>query len=123
MESKRVGNLEIGPATYFLPKDKWPEKGAYNIYYYYPNIYYGRESEYIFEDGWYLDPKFQGHRIHKDCFKNPEVCMSIASFEYDDHEGCYEFEFIGDRPLDLNQEEKKIFWELIEYGFKNLNGI
>ena len=103
IEKKRIGNLEFRPATYLLPKDKWPEKGAWNIDYWYPNGYYGRESEYIKEGDWYINPKFSFGRIHKDCFKNPQSCMAIASFEYCD--GYYELRFVG---IDLYPFLKKI---------------
>lgn len=61
-------------------------------------------------------------KVHKDCFKHPQSSMAIASFNYDSHERYYELEFVGDRPLSLSKEEREIFWELLEYGFKQLNG-
>lgn len=121
MENKRIGNLEIRPATYLLSKDKWPEKGAYHIDYWYPNGYYGRESEFLKDGDWYVYPDHSNCRVHKDCFKNPQSCFAIASFSYNEHEGCYEFEFVGSRPLQITKEERDIFWKLIEYGFKELN--
>ena len=59
-------------------------------------------------------------RYHKDCFKHKESCYSIASFIRDE-DGCYEFSFLGDRPLNLNKDELKDFWKLIEYGYDELN--
>lgn len=127
IENKRIGDLEFRPASYLLPKNKWPEHCTWNIDYWYPNIYYGRESEYIHpivagveQTDWYVDPKLSFGRIYKDCFKYPQLCMTIASFEYK-YEGYYELEFVEDRPLSLNKEEKEIFWELLEYGYKQLN--
>ena len=122
MEPKRIKNLEIRSATYLLPKDEWPEHIAWSIDYWHPNCYYGREDDYIKDGDWYR-PKDHpyGYRIHKDCFKHPESCFSIASFEYDSHEGSYELHFVGDRPFALDKEEREIFWELLEYGNKELN--
>ena len=118
---KRIGNLEFCPASYLLPKEEWPEKPSWHIDYWYPNGYYGRESEFIKKGDWYLLPDNKHCRIHKDCFKNPQCCMAIASFNYNENEGCYELEFVGDRPIQLTKEERDIFWELLEYGFKQLN--
>lgn len=119
MESKRIGNLEIRQATYLLPTP--PENPAYHIDYWYPNGYYGRENEFIKEGDWYVYPDNHHSRVHKDCFKYPQSCFAIASFTYNKREGYYEFEFIGDRPLQITLEEREIFWKLIEYGFKELN--
>lgn len=117
----KIGNLEFAPATYLLPKDNWPKHPAYHINYYYPNGYYGHEYEYIKDGDWYLFPEYPHCKIHKDCFKHEQSCMAIASFNYNDHEGCYELEFVGDRPISLSKEERDIFWKLLEYGFKQLN--
>lgn len=121
IENKRIGNLEFAPASYLLPKEKWPENPAWHIDYWYPNGYYGRENEYEKDGDWYIDPKFRFGRIHKDCFKNPQSCMAIASFTYNNHEGYYELEFVGDRPLGITKEEREIFWDLLKYGFEQLN--
>ena len=32
-----------------------------------------------------------------------------------------QFEFVGNRPLQITIEEREIFWKLIQYGFDNLN--
>lgn len=124
MKSKRISNLEIRPTTYLLPKENWPKNPSWSIDYWYPNAYYGHESEYIRSESdpdWYYLSNSKYCRIHKDCFKNPQSCFSIASFRYDNHEGLYELSFIGDRPVQLTKEERDIFWELIKYGYDNLN--
>ena len=128
IQNKRIENLEFGPASYLLPKEEYPKHPAWHIDYWYPNIYYGKESEYVHpiingieQTDWYVSPSNSFGRIHKDCFKNPESCMAIASFNYNSHEGYYELEFVGDRPIQLTKEERDIFWELLEYGFKQLN--
>lgn len=120
IESKRINNLEFKVASYLLKNP--PEPIAYHINKWEPNCYYKHESDFIkVDDNWYQDPNFFWHKIHKSCFKNPEICYAIAAFEYNDHEGDYEFMWVGERPLDLNEEEEKDFKELIKYGFKNLN--
>ena len=121
IEKKRIKDLEFAPVSYLFPKEKWPENPSWHINYWYPNGYYKRESEFIKEGDWYLYPDNYHCRVHKDCFKNPQSCMAIASFNYNDHEGCYELKFVGDRPIQLTKEERDIFWKLLEYGFKQLN--
>mgnify|MGYP006935829838 CR=1 FL=1 len=120
IEPKRINNLIFRVATYFLNNS--PEIKAYHIDKYIPNCYYGHESDFIkIDDNWYQDPNFTWHKVHKSCFKNPEVCYTIAKFEYDKHEEIYEFMWIDERPLDLTEQEEKDFKELIIYGFNELN--
>ena len=121
-EKQRKGNLAFRTSSYLLPREKWPEHLGYDIIKYYPNSCYGKESEYEKEGEWYTDPKYN-FRIHEDCFKSKESCYVIAHFSYDDHEGYYDFEFVGDRPLKLTEEERKIFWEFVDYGFCILNNL
>lgn len=126
IESKRIEDLEFRPASYLLPENKWPENPAYDIVLWYPNLYYGRDDEFPedpSDNSYRLDPKYQNHRIHKSCFKYPESCFTIASFDYDSHENFYELHFCLDRPIEyLNTPEKReIFWELIKYGDAHLN--
>lgn len=117
---KRIENLEFRQATYLLPKKNWPSNPSWHIDYFYPNTYYGRENDYIREGDWYYPSKDSISRIHKSCFKSPEVSMAIASFDYD-NEGYWQLSFIGDRPLCLDEKEREIFWELIKYGYEQLN--
>ena len=123
----RIENLEFKEATYLLPKEEWPEHPSWEIVYWHPNEYYNRKDEFKTDDNyWYQYKNVQEwnvhFRIHKDCFKHPEICYSIATFEYDENESFYELKFVGDRPLSLDSYERAIFWKLIEYGNKKLNG-
>ena len=119
IKSKRIGNLMLRKATYLGEEPEFP---SWHIDCFYPNPYYGKESEYTKKGDYYIkDINSPYHvRIHKSCFKHEESCYSIASF-IRDKEGYYELSFIGDRPLSLNEEEIKIFWELIKYGYQELN--
>lgn len=120
IKKKRIGDLEFRPASYLLPIDEYPDNPAWHIDLWYPNGYYGRESEFEKDGDWYLYPD-KYCRVHKDCFKNPQSCIAIASFNYNSHEGYYELQFVGDRPISLPKEQRDTFWELLEYGFKQLN--
>ena len=121
MEIKiRLGNLELRKASYIC---KEPEHPSYHIDKWVPNEHYKQERKYI-KDGDYYRPKDDSlhYRIHKNCFKHPETCYSIASFDRD-KEGFYELHFIGDRPLNITKEEKEIFWKLISIGNDILNNM
>ena len=126
IKRKRIGDLEFSPASYLLPKEKWPKHPAWSIDMWIPNFYYGKDDEYpedTLDNSYRICPKYPRHRIHKECFKHPETCFTLASFEYDEHEDFYELQFCGDRPIEyLNTPEKReVFWELLEYGNKQLN--
>ena len=124
--SNRIDNLEFRTATYLLPKEKWPNPIGYCIQHWYPNTYYGRDNEFPEDPNdpdFRLYPDYPNCRVHKSCFKHPQSTCVIAFFDYNEHEGYYEFSFVGDRPLDLTEKERKDFWTLIEYGFKQLNGM
>lgn len=118
IKSKRIGNLMFRKATYLGEEPEFP---SWHIDFFYPNPYYGKESEYTKEGDFYVDIN-SPYRIrrHKSCFKHKESCYSIASFTRD-KEGFYELSFIGDRPLNLNEEEMKTFWKLVKYGYNELN--
>ena len=126
IENKRIDDLEFRPASYLLPKNKYPKNPSYDIILWYPNFYYGRDNEFP-EDSkdtsYRLDPKYPNFRIHKSCFKGKECCFTLASFGYDEHENFYEIHFCLDRPMEyLNTSEKReIFWKLITYGNEQLN--
>ena len=126
IENKRIKDLEFRPASYCLPKNKLPENPSYDIVLWYPNFYYGRDKEFPedpLDNSCRTDPKYFNHKIHKSCFENPECCITIASFDYNEHVPFYELHFCLDRPIEyLNTSEKReIFWELLEYGNKQLN--
>lgn len=126
IENKRIGDLEFRPSSYLLPKDRWPKNPSYDIALWYPNNYYGRDDEFPedpLDNSFRTDPKYSNCRIHKSCFKHPETCFTIASFDYDEHEGFYELHFCLDRPIEyLNTVEKRdAFWELLYYGNEQLN--
>lgn len=117
--SKRIGNLGIMKATYLC---KQPSVVSWHIVKYYPNEHFGKEKNYVkLNHEFYCDPKNTGCRIHRSCFTSKEFNYAIASFDWNEEDECYNFGYVGDRPLDLNEEETKNFLELISYGFHQLN--
>lgn len=115
---RRIGNLEFRIATYL---GEVPENPSYSIDKWHPNEYYGKEKDFIEENNeFYRHPKYPNCYVHKDCFKNPESCYSIAHFDID-RSGHYNLHIVDNRTLDLNHDELKDFWELAHYGDKILN--
>lgn len=106
----RIKNLE-----YRHLKDRSPE-----IILWYPNIYYGKEEEFIMsEDGhWYTYPNSTYCKVPKECFKSPENCITIAFFRKGSED--YYLEFVGDRPLDIEVNWQD-FRTLIQVGYNKLN--
>lgn len=116
----RKDNLEYRICSYL---GNPPEHIGWEICKWEPNNYYGRESDFI-KDGDYYHPNSKNYNfvhIHKDCFKHPESSYTIASWYWDDHEGCYDLEFCGNRPMLLSDKEWQTFRELLDYGFRQLN--
>lgn len=121
IKNLRIGDLEFGPCTYIC---KPPENPSWEIKMWYPNYYYGKKSEYVYAgDGMYKDPNSAFcHKIHESCFKHPESCYTLGTFKWDTHEEFYEFQFCGDRPMSLSEENWEPFRKLLIYGNETLNG-
>lgn len=121
IKEKRIGNLMFRKATYL---GKEPEVPDWSIDYFYPNLYYGKEKDFIKDTRspeFYCYPNNPNARIHKDCFKHKEACFTIALFDYDNHEGFYNVKFVGDRPMNLTEEAWMTFRKLLKYGNEALN--
>lgn len=117
--SKRIGNLELMEASYLCKK---PSIVSWHIVKWYQNEYFGKEKDYIkLNHEFYCAPNNTGYRIHSNCFKYKECNYAIATFDWNEKEECYNFSYINDRPIDLNEEETKNFIKLINYGFHQLN--
>lgn len=108
----RINNLEFKKCDYLVFE---PEHVSYEIVKWEPNTYYNKESLFK-KDGNYYISNIGNFRIHQSCFKNKETCYTIAIYKYDDHENTYNLEFIGNRPLDLDDDEWMIFKKLLEKG-------
>lgn len=99
---KRIGNLALAKThSYGRNQEEY-----YEIVKYYPNPYYGKESEYVQTDlGNYAHPDYPHCFIDKTCFKNPESCYTIGIFEERDDDEP-DFRSIGSRivvePSEIN---------------------
>jgi len=93
-------------------------QGRYEIVKWYPNSYYGKEQEYV-DKGWKVGEDFyrlNNTSIHKNCFKNPESCYTVATLQYDDDERCCDMQTIGPRLLQLSKPERDDFFAVYEYA-------
>lgn len=98
-----------------------PKHRAWHINRWTRNNYYKKENDYIrVDNNYYLSCKSSIFHIHKDCFKHPLTSYAIAAFEWSDRDESYKFEYIGDRPLDLKDNEQELFRKLIKEGFNKL---
>lgn len=115
----RVGNIESREPTYLNN----PPKNDKNIdiVVWHPNPYYGRESDFDWDNEGYAYVKDSPIvRYSPDCFKNPEQCMSVASFEFDPHEPCYELKHVCFRPFELSEKDYTDYLYVIRQVYKAL---
>lgn len=116
---KRMGNLAMGKCSYLGNE---PEIPSYEIVKYYPNCYYGRKDEFEpIGGGMYKEKGTSGDwRVHESCFVHPDSCFTVAIWRWDKHEEIYQLESVGKRLNELVGEERKIFWDLYDWGEKFL---
>lgn len=96
-------------------------QNRYEIVKYYLNGYYGFEEAMI-KDGYVKTVFGDGlmdfaltrnhHTVHGSCFADKESCIVIAVLDYDEDEQCCDLTTIGPRVLDLNEEERKNFFDV-----------
>lgn len=104
---KRIGNIEYRPAVSF-DGYKYIE-----IVHWVPNSLYGKEDEFEKSP---FDSKTKNDTIYDDsCFKNPEVCYTIATIDYSDEP---DIKSVGMRAFDLNEQDEKDFKKLIRYAYQ-----
>ncbi len=93
----------------------------YELLKWWPNKYYGNREKMVKEEGY---RNFDGgitknnHTITDSCFVNPETCCVVAWVKKD-NEGHY-LETVGSRLIELNEEERKNFFELYDKLNKKL---
>ena len=123
----RVGNVELRTSLPLFVRDKdrklkepTEENRYLEIVHWWPNTKYNKQGEYVRherENGkgyYYTDPNEEFPiRYDESCFMNPETCCSIARYNYDEKEDLYELRFVGNRPLDLEDDDFNDFVEVI----------
>lgn len=103
----RVGNIDLRKCNNTLEIVKWVENDLYN------------------KQGDYESPNKLGlcrsknsvHSwVHESCFKNPEVCYTLASWDLKEKEP--DLRYCGRRPLDLLMSEYEVFEQLVREGYE-----
>lgn len=119
---KRINNLAFEKASYLGKEPSYP---SWHIDYWYSNGYYGEEKNFIkVNKDYYAYPDMPNCKVSVNCFKHKECSVAICTFVYNEKEECYELEFVGDRPityLSNSKIDQTIFFNLIKYGFEQLN--
>lgn len=104
---KRIGNVEYRTVVSFSGH-KYVE-----IVRWVPNSLYGKEDE--FEKSAFGSKTKNGVVYNDNCFKNPEVCYTIATIDYSDEP---DIKSVGMRAFDLNEQDAKDFKKLICYAYQ-----
>lgn len=112
MEDKyRKGNIELHKIKHWLKDDSDKDTFYWEIVKWMPNVYYGREKEFIWNNTrkMYCYPENEHCFIDKSCFKNKETCFTVAIFK-EHNEDEPDMYTVGSRfPISLNDEEIKDF--------------
>lgn len=104
---KRIGNIEYRTVVLFNGH-KYIE-----IVRWVPNSLYGKEDEFEKSP---FDTRTKNGVVYDDsCFKNPEVCYTIATIDYSDEP---DIKSVGMRAFDLNEQDEKDFKRLIRYAYQ-----
>jgi len=104
---KRIGNIEYR-AVVSSSGYKYVE-----IVRWFPNSLYGKENEFEKSP---FDSKTKNSVVYDDrCFKNPEVCYTIATIDYSDEPAI---KSIGLRAFNLNGQDKEDFKKLFRYTYQ-----
>jgi len=88
-----------------------------------PCSYYGKYDEYI-KDGFVDKDGFlrkDKSNISVKFFVMKETCYVIAWLKYDKKEGCCDLESVGPRLLELNDEDRKDFFEVYKIADLKMN--
>lgn len=104
---KRIGNIEYRAVV------SWDERKFVEIIRWVPNSLYGKEDEFEKSP---FDSKTKNGVIYDDgCFKNPEVCYTIATIDYANEPAI---KSVGLRAFDLDKQDEKDFKKLIRYAYQ-----
>ena len=81
----------------------------------YPNPYYGKESEYIkLDDDTYVKDEESLCYVHSSCFQNPESCITLVIISIKDEP---DVRSIGLRPFELNEQDERDFKDIITKAY------
>lgn len=98
-----------------------------SIVQYYPNQYYGKLEEYL-ANGWeYVDDNSRIRKynctISVSAFDKEEMSMVIARITYDPDELCTDLKSVGERILNLSEDDRKDFFEVYKIATNKMKEI
>lgn len=106
-DQKRIGNIEYRTVV-SCNGQKYVE-----IVHWVPNSLYGKKDEF---EKTPFDSKLKNGDMYDDnCFKNPEVCYTIATIDYSDEP---DIKSVGMRAFDLDEQDEMDFKKLIRYAYQ-----
>lgn len=88
---KRIKNLALNHYDYL---GKEPDYPGIRIDLYYKNEDYNKQDEYITEDGIWFTKEGYLFKKHISCFEKEEEHYTLAIFEYDENEPCWELKYL-----------------------------
>lgn len=103
----RVGNIDLRKCDNTLEIVKWEKNDLYN-----------KQEDYEVPDKRGLCKSKSSYHawVHESCFKNPEFCYTLASWDLKEKEP--DLRYCGRRPLDLLMGEYEVFEQLVREGYE-----
>lgn len=129
---KRIGN--IGVINFYVdefdvPKPVQEHTGCvpfsfFEIVKYQLNPYFQQESAYVFDEKNNMYKSGGNISINPKCFEREESFFMLAMWENIDHDELTpDLKFVNARPINLNKQEQKIFFELAKIGQEHIEKI
>jgi hypothetical protein len=129
---KRIGDLAV--VNFYMDENDVPKPlqshldlvpfSFFEIVQYEANSYFGKESEYVYDEKNNTYKSGEHSFIHPSCFKSKESSIMLAMWENIDHDELTpDLKFVGGRPFHLNEKERKVFFELAQIGQEHLEKI
>lgn len=122
----RINNIGVRPPAYI---GKQPENAQHtlSIVQYYTNRYYGQLNDYL-ANGWeYVDDNARISKLNctisVSAFNSEESCMVIAYVTYDTDECVTDLKSVGERILDLSEDDRKDFFEAYKIATNKMKEI
>ena len=116
-------NIRIGDIEFRRTKSLRDVK-YFEIVKWQDNPHFGHEKDerYQWDDErkMYRDTEFQNTWIDPGCFKYPEMCFTVATFEDDAHNEMSELKFCCDRPLKFDETEFARFMKIVRLADEEL---
>lgn len=117
----RIGNVELRQAETLAWKNK-ESKYYYDIVFWYPNSYYGKEDEFDYDARkcMYRSRGEHGYWVDPACFKHKESCYSLARLIPDSKlDDEHDIESVGSRPFNLDPKDLSDYLSVVKYSYEH----